>query len=516
MNPPENLAKALEAMTHRVAELEAKLEEKDRQLNAYKAMLFGSRSEKARIVLDEQGCLDLGDLSSTPPTPPAANDDPAPKARRKARRNIGALPKHLPRIRNVIEPDSTHCACCQGAMHKIGEDVTEALDIVPAILRVIVTVRPKYGCRSCEGGVVQARAPRRMIEGSMVTTSFIAWVVSQRFAWYLPAYRQAQMLAGHGLQIDRSTLSRMIKSAAWWLEGLFDEQWRFIHGHSRIFVDETRVPVLEPGRGKVRIDQFWAHGIDDRSWNGPAPPGVCYVHAGSRGKLEIAEQLRGYAGVLQVDGYGAYKHLAEPGREAGPSQLAFCLAHLRRRFVDLHKSTKSPLSAQFIKLFGEIYRIEAEIRGTSAEHRQAVRQEKSRPVMEKLKALCDETLPRLSAKSTLAEHIRYAHDHWHGLILFLEDGRIEVDNNMIERQMRPIAIGRRNSLFAGNEGGARSWAVLASLLQTAKLNGLDPFTWLNDVLTRIVLGEVKNNELGQLLAWNWKPAVPVVHMDMAA
>lgn len=515
-NTPENLAKALEAMTHRVAELEAKLEEKDRQLNAYKAMLFGSRSEKARIVLDEQGCLDLGDLSSTPPTPPAANDDPAPKARRKARRNIGALPKHLPRVTELIEPASTQCPCCEGAMHKIGETETEALDIVPAILRVIVTVRPKYGCRACEGAIVQAPAPRRMIEGSMVTTSFIAWVVSQRFAWYLPFYRQAQMLSGHGLQIDRSTLSRMIKSAAWWLESLFDRQFHIIHSYRHIFVDETRIPVLEPGRGKVRIDQFWAHGIDDRPWNGPAPPGVCYVHAGSRSKLEIAEQLRSYEGVLQVDGYGAYKHLAEPGREAGPIQLAFCLAHLRRRFVDLHKSTKSPLTAQFIKLLGEIYRIEADIRGTSAEHRLAVRQERSRQVMEKLKALCDETLPRLSAKSTLAEHIRYAHDHWHGLILFLEDGRIEVDNNMIERQMRPIAIGRRNSLFAGNEGGARSWAILASLLQTAKLNGLDPFTWLNDVLTRIVSGEVKNNDLDQLLAWNWMPAAPAPHIDMAA
>ena len=350
----------------------------------------------------------------------------------------------------------------------------------------------------------------------MVTTSFIAWVVSQRFAWYLPFYRQAQMLSGHGLQIDRSTLSRMIKSAAWWLESLFDRQFHIIHSYRHIFVDETRMPVLEPGRGKVRTDQFWAHGIDDRPWNGPAPPAVCYIHAGSRSRLEIAEQLRSYEGVLQVDGYASYKHLANPGREPGPIQLAFCLAHLRRRFVDLHKSTKSPLTAQFIKLFGEIYRIEADIRGTSAEHRLAVRQEKSRPVMEKLKALCDDTLPRLSAKSTLAEHIRYAHDHWHGLILFLEDGRIEVDNNMIERQMRPIAIGRRNSLFAGNEGGARSWAILASLLQTAKLNGLDPFTWLNDVLTRIVSGEVKNNDLDQLLAWNWKPAAPAQQIAMAA
>ena len=517
MSTPENLAKALEAMTHRVAELEARLEEKDRQLNAYKAMLFGSRSEKARIVLDEQGCLDLGDLSSITSAPRAAKDDPAPQApKRRARRNIGALPRHLPRIVQLIEPNSTQCPCCRGEMHKIGEDVAEALDIVPAILRVIATVRPRYGCRACEGAVAQAPAPRRMIEGSMVTTSFVAWVVSQRFAWYLPAYRQAQMLSGYGLQIDRSTLSRMIKRAAWWLEGLYEEQWRAIHRHGHIFVDETRLPVLEPGRGKVRIDQFWAHGVDDRPWNGPAPPGVCYVHAGSRGKLEIAEQLARYQGVLQVDGYGAYKHLAEPGREAGPIRLAFCLAHLRRRFVDLHKSTRSPLSAQFIKLFGEIYGIEADIRGTSAGHRLAVRQEKSRPVMEKLKALCDETLPRLSAKSTLAEHIRYAHEHWHGLTLFLEDGRIEVDSNMIERQMRPIAIGRRNSLFAGNEGGARSWAILASLLQTAKLNGLDPFTWLNDVLRRIVSGKVRNNELDQLLAWNWTPSVPMPHMDLAA
>ncbi|CCW19288.1 Mobile element protein [Sphingobium indicum BiD32] len=514
---PENLAKALEVMTFRVAELEAELEAKSRLLNTYKAMLFGRRSEKARIVLDEQGCLDLGDLSAIAPAPPAANDDPAPKAaNRKSRRNIGALPKHLPRIINVIEPDSTQCACCQCAMHKIGEDVSEALDIVPAILRVIATVRPKYACRACEGGIVQAPAPRRMIEGSMVTTSFIAWVVSQRFAWYLPVYRQAQMLSGHGLQIDRSTLSRMVKRAAWWLDGLFDRQLRFIHSHHRIYVDETRMPVLEAGRGQVRIDQFWAHGIDDRSWNGPAPPAVCYIYASSRSRLEITKQLASYKGVLQVDGYTAYKHLVMPGREAGPIQLAFCLAHLRRRFVDLHKSTKSPLTEQFIALFGQVYRIEADIRGTSAEHRRSVRQEQSRPVMEELKALCDATLPRLSAKSQLAEHIRYAHDHWHGLTLFLEDGRIDVDSNMIERQMRPVAIGRRNSLFAGNEGGARSWAVLASLLQTAKLNGLDPFTWLDDVLTRIVSGEVKNNDLDQLLAWNWKPAAQTPQIGMAA
>ena len=492
-------------MTRRVDELEAELAAANKLLNTYKAMLFGSRSEKARIILDGQGSLDLGDLNAILAATPA-NDDPLPKsAARRAKRNIGALPKHLPRLVHTIEPQSTLCSCCQGPMHKIGEDISEALDVVPAILRVIATVRPKYACRSCENGVAQAPAPRRMIEGGMATTSLIAWVVTQRFAWYLPVYRQAQILAGHGVQIDRSTLSRWLKCAAWWLEGLYERQLRAIHSAARIHVDETRMPVIGGGNGKVVIDQFWAHGADDRPWNGPAPPAVCYVHARSRSHREISEQLGPYTGVLQVDGYTAYKAFEDPDRQPGPIQLAFCMAHLRRRFVDLHKSTGSPITAQIIAMLGRIYAIETEIRGTSAEHRLLVRQARSRPVMDELKALLDDTLPRVSRVSDLAEHIRYAQGHWRGLCAFLDDGRIEVDNNMIERQMRPIGIGRRNSLFAGNEGGAHTWAVLASLLQTAKLNGLDPFTWLNDVLTRIVSGEVLNNNLDQLLAWNWQP-----------
>jgi transposase len=514
---PENLRSALDVMTRKVAELEAQLEAANRLLGTYKAMLFGPRSEKASLILDEQARLDLGDLSDITPALSAANDDAdRGSTKPRARRNIGALPKHLPRVTQVIEPESTQCACCQGAMHRIGEDVSEAIDVVPAVLRVIATVRPKYACRACEGGIVQAPAPRRMIEGGMTTTSFIAWIVTQRFAWYLPIYRQTQMLAGHGLVLDRSTPVRWVKVAAWWLEALYDRQLRFIHDQAKVHVDETRLPVIDPGRGAVRIDQFWAHGIDDRSWNGPAPPAVCYVHARSRSQRAISEQLGRYEGVLQVDGYAAYKGLEDPGRKAGTIRLAFCLAHLRRRFVDLHKSTQSPITAQIIALLGRVYKIEAEIRGTSAERRLSVRDARSRPIMQDLKTLLDDTLERVSAASKLAEHIRYAQGHWRGLNLFLDDGRIEVDNNMIERQMRPIGISRRNSLFAGNDGGAKSWAVLASLLQTAKLNNLDPFTWLNDVLTRIVSGEVKNNDLDQLLAWNWSPQLPQAQLDLAA
>ncbi len=489
----------------KVAELEAELVAANRLLSSYKAMLFGSRSEKASIVLNDQTRLDLGDLEEAVAHQAANDDMPSPGRTPRPHRNIGALPKHLPRVTQIIEPDSTQCNCCQGAMHRIGQDVSEAIDIVPAVLRVIATVRPKYACRRCETGIVQAPAPRRIIEGGMTTTSFIAWIVTQRFGWYLPLYRQSQMLAGHGLHLDRSTMSRWVQRTAWWLQGLYDLQLRFIHGQPRIHVDETRMPVLDPGRGKVRIDQFWAHGMDDAPWGGPAPPAVCYIHARSRSHRTISEQLGAYTGILQVDGYISYKALEAAGRSPGSITLAFCLAHMRRRFVDLHKSTGSSITAQIIKLLGRIYRIEADIRGTSAVHRFSIRQEKSKPLMVELKALLDNTLERISAKSTLAQDIRYAQGHWVGLSRFLDDGRIEVDNNMIERQMRPIGISRRNSLFAGSDGGADSWAILASLLQTAKLNGHDPYAWLNDVLTRIVSGEVKNNELEQLLAWNWRP-----------
>ncbi len=516
-SPPVNLAKSLDAMTVKVVELEAELEAANKLIASYKAMLFGARSEKARLILDEQGRLDLDDLSDIPATPAAANDDPSVgRPRATARRNIGALPKHLPRVTQVIEPASTQCPCCDGALHRIGETVTEALDIVPAIVRVIATVRPKYACRSCDGGVVQAPAPRRLIEGGMATTSFIVFIAAQRFAWYLPIYRQAQMLAGHGVHIDRSTMLRWMQRLAWWLDGLFDRQLRFIHSQGRIHVDETYLPMLDPGNGKVRRDQIWAHGIDDRGWNGPAPPVVCYFYDRSRSHRTICEQLGAYEGVLHVDGFSSYKALEDPGHKGGSIVLAFCLAHLRRRFVDLHKSTKSPITAQIIKLIGQVYRIEAEIRGTSAGHRFAERQAKSKSIMEELKVLLDDTLARVSTTSTLAKHIRYGQGHWRGLTRFLDDGRIEVDNNFIERQMRPIGLQRKNSLFAGSESGAESWAKISSLLQTAKMNGLDPFTWLDDVLKRIVSGDVKNNDLDQLLAWNWKPATREEQLDLAA
>jgi transposase len=503
---PEDLPREVDRLIALAVELSAENEQLRELVKAANAQAYGPRSERASLILAGQANLDLGDLAAA--TPRAANDDaPAeemPRPARRARRNVGALPAHLPRVERVIEPETTDCPCCAGALHRIGEDVSEALDVVPAIVRVIRTVRPRYACRRCQEGIVQAPARKRLIDGGMATTSLIAWVATAKFAWFQPLYRQTQMLAGQGVFLDRSTLALWMERAAWWLEGLYALQLRTIHGFPRIFCDETRMPVLERGRRRTRTAQFWAHATDDRPWNGPAPPAVVYVFARGRGHHEIKQQLAGYQGVLQVDGYGAYKALEKARGAPGAIQLAFCLAHARRKFVEVHKKTGSPVSADVVTRIGQIYAIEARIRGRTADERRAARQGESAAIMADLKALLDTTLPQLSTKSALAKAIRYTLSHWQGLTRFLEDGRLEVDTNTVERSMRPISLGRKNSLFAGSEGGARTWAILASLLQTARLNGLDPYAWLNDVLERIVSGAVRNHELDQLLAWNWK------------
>jgi hypothetical protein len=233
---------------------------------------------------------------------------------------------------------------------------------------------------------------------------------------------------------------------------------------------------------------------------------VVYVFAKSRGHKEIKTQLSHFQGILQVDAYSGYSALAREGRQPGPIRLAFCLAHARRKFTDVYKASKSPTARDVIERLGKVYAIEAEIKGTGAGERLAARKARSAPLMAALKTRLERALDVVSAKSPLAGAIRYSLNHWEGLTLFLEDGRIEIDNNTVERNMRPIALGRKNSLFAGNDGGAETWVILASLLNTAKLNDLDPFTWLNDVLEKMVSRQVKSHQLDQLLAWNWKAA----------
>jgi transposase len=488
-------------------------------LNTVQALTYGARSERMAAVLENQLALDLGDLATDAVPPPANDTSPAlapPRSRKPAQRNIGGLPKHLERVERIIEPMTTDCPCCAGKLHRIGEDASEALDSVPAILRVIRTIRPKYACRACEGPIVQAAAKLRLFDGGMATTSLLVSIAVWKFAWYMPLSRQMDMLAGQGVKIDRSTACRWMGRLAWHLKGLYDLQLKTLHSYGRLFCDETRMPVRKPGQKTTQTCQFWSHAIDDRPWNGPAPPGVVYVFSQSRGHREIKAQLAHYQGLLQVDGYSGYTGLSKPGRSPGPIRLAFCMAHLRRKFTDIYKATPLAFPREVIERLAEIYAIEAEIRGQDAEHRRRARQERTAPLMARLKIFMEAALPQLSTTSKTAEAIRYGLNHWVGLTVFLEDGRVEIDNNTVERSMRPISLGRKNSLFAGSDGGAETWAILASLLNTAKLNDLDPYTYLNDVVERIVSGEVKNNQLGQLLAWNWKPAGKAVTQAVAA
>ena len=477
---------------------------------------FGRRSEQ---LSTDQLQLALEDLEQTVAAAEAAQDaaQNAQRQRRETRpnRNHGALPAHLPRYEVLIDVEHGACPCCGGAMHTIGELRTEQLDIVPAQLRVRVTRRPRYACRTCEGAVLVAPAPERPIDGGMATEALVAHVLVSKFCDSLPLYRQSQMLARQGITLDRSTLSNWVGRACWWLTPLYELMDSTALSAPKLFADDTTLPVLDPGRGRTKTGRIWCYAVDDRPWSGPTYPVAAYVYTEDRRNIRPANHLAGFCGVLQVDGYDGFKRLADNRTDASVT-LAFCWAHMRRGFYDFHVSTKSPLAAWVLAKVGELYAIEAEIRGQTAEHRRQVRQERSRPIVEALHAWLQDHVGRVSAVSDLAKAMRYAIRHWPGLVVFLDDGRVEMDTNVVERAIRPNTLTRKNALFAGNDGGACHWATAMTLIETAKLNGVNPMAYLADVLERIVSGRTKRTELHTLLPWNWTASTPATINSQAA
>jgi hypothetical protein len=276
----------------------------------------------------------------------------------------------------------------------------------------------------------------------------------------------------------------------------------------KVFADDTTLPVLDPGNGRTKTGRLWCYVVDNRPWQGPGHPVAAYVYSEDRKAEHPASHLKGFRGLLQVDGYAGFGSVVKAATDGG-LQLAFCWAHTRRKFYDIHVATKSPLAEQALQRIAELYAIEADIRGQTADERRTVRRQRSRPLVEAMHAWLTETLDRISGRSALAQAIRYALNHWGGLILFLDDGRLELDTNPVERAIRPVALGRKNALFAGADSGGEHWALIATLIQTAKLNEVDPLAWLTDVLERIVSGRTKHNELSALLPWTWKNSNPV-------
>ena len=483
-------------------------------ISTLKALIFGTRSERLSAIGAEQLALALGEGDDDTPPGPIGSDASAgvlKKPRKKAERNIGKLPEHLPRSERVIEPATTQCPCCNGKMHRIGEDVSETLDRIPATLRVLRTIRPKYACRACESGVTQAPAPARLIENGMVSTALVAQIAVAKYAWLSTLYRQTLILSGQGVVLDRQTLARWMKQAAWMLEGLYELQLATMHRCPHLFCDETPMPVLAPGH--VKTSQFWAHATDDRAWAGPAPPAVAYVFAGSRGKKEIAAQLSGFSGILQVDVTPPTRRWSKMQRPKAASRspsasrmraaiLSVC-SRRRARPSPRRSSRGSPQSMRS--------------RSASAARPPSCAKPSAKPKPNRSWTLCTpgcSPCEGLSQIAPLTKAINYTLAHWSGLTRFLDDGRIEPDTNIVERPIRSMAIGKKNSLFCGDEGGGRTWAILSTLLQTARLNELDPEVWLVDVLERVVSGATTNDRLAELLAWNlnrYTTAIFIIH-----
>jgi transposase len=486
------------------AELKAINSRLEQLLREFRRARFGPRSEK--LDADQQQLafedieIAIAEVRESAASRTAAS--PEPSAERPGRRSR-ALSKDLPRIEHVIEPASIACPCGCGDMVKIGEDRTERLDVIPAQLQVIVTIRPRYACPKGRAGVIQALAPVHLIEAGLPTEALVAQVVVSKYSEHLPLYRQAQVLARHGVPIERSTLADWVGRAGFHLAPIVDRMAELLKRSSKLFMDETTAPVLDPGRGKTKTGYLWALARDDRPFGGADPPGVVFRYAPGRAGLHAEEMLAGFNGVLQVDGFAGYNRLQRANRQGGsPLRLAYCWSHGRREVIKAISDAGSPIGEEILQRIAALYAIEKQIRGTSPEQRHAVRQARAKPLTVELDVFIRAQRERLSPKSGMGQALAYLANHWEGLCLYLDDGRVEMDNNPVENLIRPLALNRKNSLFAGHDEGGQSWARLASLIATCKLNGVEPFAYMKVTLEALAAGH-RNANLDMLLPWNF-------------
>lgn len=465
-------------------------------LASFQRHRFGKRTE----TLDpDQLALFLEDveiaLGAANAALDAATDRRDPTARAKRRKNLGHLPAHLERIERIIDIEDKTCACCGGDLHVIDETVTERLDVVPVHFRALVTRRPRYGCRGCdEAGVVQAPAPDHIIDGGLPTETLLAWIAVGKYADHSPVHRQIAIFARQGVHLDRSTVCDWMGRVAWWMRPLHGHLLAHLRSSTKLFADETVMPVL--ASGQVARGQLWAYARDDSPWGGKDPPAVAYVYEPDRRQQRPLEHLAGFVGVLQVDGYSGYNKL---GR-GNTVSLAYCWAHARRGFVEF--KGKDPLADEVLRRIAAIYHIDSTVRGRPAAERVGVRQELIRPLLDELHMLLQQRRRRYSAKSNMTKAINYSLERWEGLCRFVDDGRIEMDSNTVERALKPQVITRKNALFAGSPEGARTWAVIGSFMETCRMNGVDPLAWLTATLEKLAAGH-SIKDLDALMPWNF-------------
>jgi transposase len=487
--------KQLTSNTHEIEHLKLVIEK-------YRRMIFGRKSEKLtgeleqlEFRLEELETVQAAEkavLAASEATQPASTQ---PDSKRRSRPARKPLPEDLPR--EVVTHLPTHNCCpdCGGALRQFGEDISEQLERIPATFKVIRHVRPKFSCAACES-VVEAPAPARPIDRGLPGPELLAHVLVSKYADHLPLYRQSQIYAREGVDLDRSTLAGWVGAASELLTPLVDEIRKHVISAAKIHADDTPVPVLAPGNGKTKTGRLWTYVRDDRPAGSSAAPAVWFAYSEDRKGEHPRRHLKDFKGALQADAYSGFHHLYGDG---AIYEVA-CWAHTRRKFHDIHVVHASPTTTEALARIGALYAIEDQVRGRPAELRCSVRQTRARPLLDELRNWMEKMLRLLSAKSETAGAIRYALSHWRALTRYVDNGSLEIDNNAAERALRAVAIGRKNYLFMGADSGGQRAASLYSLIGTAKLNSLDPAFYLRTVLATIA--EHPINRIAELLPWN--------------
>ena len=468
---------------------------------------FGQSAERG-VILDQLE-LQLTDMEETAAQSEAAAQLAAKAAseknitvkaferRRPARR---PLPEHLPRERAVL-PAPSACSCCGGSnLRKIGEDVTETLEMIPRKWKVVQHVREKFSCRTCEK-ISQTPAPSHPIARGRAGPQLLAQVLFAKYGMHLPLNRQSEAYADEGIELDVSTLADWVGACTATLMPIADAIKAHVFSAERIHADDTTVPVL--AKGKCRTGRLWTYVRDDRPFGGCAAPAALFFYSPNRAGIHPQGHLAGYAGLMQADAYSGYVALYRAGRKPGPILEAACWSHARRRHFDLARLQKSPIAIEAVERIDALFAIEREINGASPEQRASLRNARSRPLMTELRTWLRAKRANLSAKSAMAQAIDYSLNRWPALTRFLDDGRLCMTNNAAERELRAVAVGRGNWTFAGSDRGGQRAAVMYTLINSAKLNDIDPQAWLADVLARI--SDHPMRRIDELLPWNWKP-----------